>query len=314
MNSNTTPLPSAPLTLGQAIAKSAEFLRDKGVDSPRLDAELLLAHALGCDRLKLYLQWDRPLNEAEKEQMRDALRRRGGAREPVARIVGQREFFGRPFRVGRDAFVPRPETEWLVERALALIAEMPDVKIESSVMNADAENSGSGAPCVIDIGTGSGCIAISVALECPRAAVTATEISEETLRVARDNASALGAVGRVRFLRGDLFAEAEGPFDLVISNPPYIASEAIAGLMPEVAEHDPRRALDGGAGGLEVFRRLAADAPPRMKPGARMLLEIGEGQGSEVAEILKSTDAFEDIRVVRDLAGLERYVEASRRQ
>lgn len=310
------------LTIGQAVVKSAQFLREKGVGTPRLDAELLLAHALSCSRLDLYLRWDRPLDEEQIKAMREALRRRGQRREPVARIIGQREFYGRPFRVGGAAFVPRPETEWLVERSLALLAQMkpaaPPPPSESGATPEEEDDRAARAPGapvlrVIDLGTGTGCIAISLALERPDLEVRATEISPEALQVARDNASALGAAGRVRFSRGDLFAGFEGPFDLVVSNPPYIATSEIGRLEPEVAAHDPARALDGGERGLDLIARIAAEAPPRMRPGAPLLLEIGEGQGAEARQLLESTGEFETIEVVKDTADLERYVEARRR-
>lgn len=290
------------LKVGEAVLKAAEYLRGRGVDSPRLDAELLMAHALGYDRLKVYLQWDMVLSPEETERMRGVLRRRGADREPIARILGQCEFFGRPFRVARGAFVPRPETEWLIERVLQ------DFRGGNGMNASDSP----GEFQAIDIGTGSGCLAITLALECPQAAVHATDISDDALRIARENAAALGVGGRVRFHRGDLFAGLDGPFDLVLSNPPYVATEAIAGLMPEVVLHDPHTALDGGEGGLQIVERLIAETTARTRPGAMLLLEIGEGQGAEVARRLQEAGGFSAIQVHRDLAGLERYVEARR--
>ncbi len=347
----------SPLTVGDIVQKSAAYLRDKGADSPRLDAELLLAHVLGTDRLKLYLNWDRQLSESEIDQMRGLLARRGQEREPVSRIIGQREFYGRPFRVGKSAFVPRPETEGLVERALDYLRNWtppvnshgkpstdrepppeeeqpapPETPEEISEETASetgekkqrpSEDSrrpaarmapaAPDAPRVIDIGTGSGCIAISIALEHPDAEVYATDLSEDALRVARDNASALGAAGRVRFHRGDLFAGLKGPFHLVVSNPPYVASSEIEELAPEVAAHDPRSALDGGSSGVEVYHRLIEEAPGRMAPGAVLLLEIGEDQGEAVADLLRQSGEFEDVKVCKDLAGRERYVRAGQK-
>lgn len=291
------------LKVGEAVLKAAGYLRERGVDSPRLDAELLMAHALECDRLKVYLQWDMALTPEETERMRAMLRRRGTDREPIARILGQREFFGRPFRVARGAFVPRPETEWLIERALERFGGGSGAgNVSASPRHFQA----------IDIGTGSGCLAITLALECPGAGVHATDISDDALRIARENASALGAGGRVRFHRGDLFAGLDGPFDLVLSNPPYVATEAIAGLMPEVQRHDPHTALDGGEGGLQIVDRIIPETTARTRPGALLLLEIGEGQGGEVARRLEEAGAFRGVRVHHDLAGLERYVEAER--
>jgi len=333
-------------TVGDIVRKSAEYLRVKGVDSCRLDAELLLAHVLECDRLKLYLNWDRRLDESDTQRMRELLQRRGQQREPLARIVGQREFYGRPFHIGKEAFVPRPETEWLVERALQLLekfkstmgdslaaekAKPPSgVLASSESVSQSPSNSDAAAdlepvsvlrptlrplppgPRVVDLGTGTGCIAISIALECPEAVVFATELSEEALQTARDNASALGAAHRVRFHRGDLFAGLDGPFDLVVSNPPYIASGAIAELMLEVATHDPKRALDGGATGLDFYARISEGTPARLRPGGHLLLEIGEGQGTDVVALLREGGAFQSVHVEKDLAGLERYVEATR--
>jgi release factor glutamine methyltransferase len=344
------------LTVGDIVQKSAAYLRDKGADSPRLDAELLLAHVLGTDRLKLYLNWDRQLSESEIGEMRALLARRGQEREPVSRIIGQREFYGRPFRVGKAAFVPRPETEGLVDRAVEFLrnwtppmhspgepppkkepppeekppvaSDTPEEISQDTASETDEEKpslpkeprrpaarmapTAPDAPRVIDIGTGSGCIAISIALEQPRAEVYATDVSEDALRVARDNASAFGAAGRVRFHRGDLFAGLDGPFQIVVSNPPYVASSEVEGLDPEVAAHDPRSALDGGASGVEVYRLLIEEAPGRMAPGALLVLEIGEDQGAAVADLLRQSGKFEDVKVSKDLAGRERYVQAVR--
>lgn len=287
------------LTVGVVLAKSAEFLKSRGIDAPRLDAELLLSHVLGCDRLKLYLRWDMIIEEPERLRMREMLRRRGSDREPLARITGQREFFGRSFRVGA-AFVPRPETEWLVERV---------VEWARSEFPRDGATAG---PSIVELCTGTGCIPISIALEVPEARVFATELHETTLQVARDNAAMLGAGARVRFTRGDLFAELAGPFDCVVSNPPYIASAEIPALMPEVAKFDPVAALDGGPVGDELLKRIAGEAVSRLRPGGLLVMEMGENQGPAMKAHLESLGAYERVRVVKDLAGLDRFVEARR--
>jgi release factor glutamine methyltransferase len=268
------------------IAWTQGFFAKGGVDAPRLTAEILLAHALSCDRVRLYLDFDKPLGAPELSAFRDLVRRRA-AGEPTAWLTGRREFHGHAFRVGPQVLVPRPETELLVEAA---IARLPP------------------GGALLDLCTGSGCIAISVALARPDARVVATELSPEALGVARENAVALGA--RVELLEGDL----DGPvaagerFDVVVSNPPYIPAGEISGLAREV-RREPRIALDGGVDGLDVLRRIVSRAPSRLRPEGLLYLEMHETHALPLPALCVAA-GFATAEVGRDLAGLPRWVVA----
>ncbi len=265
------------------IAWTQDFFAKKGVDAPRLTAELLLAHALSCDRVRLYLDFDKPLGEVELARFRDLVRRRGDG-EPTAYLVGRKEFYGRPFHVDPRVLVPRPETELVLEAALAALPE---------------------GGRALDLCTGSGCLAVSLALERPNARVVATDLSAEALAVARENAAALGAV--VDLAQGDLWAAVHGdePFDVVVSNPPYIPAGELPGLPREV-RREPCIALDGGADGLSVLRRIVAGAPARLRPGGALCVEMHESHVDVLPRICLQA-GFARAEARRDLAGLPRY-------
>jgi len=254
------------VTVLEVIHRSTEFLTAKGVRSPRLQIELLLAHVLEVPRLKLYLDFDRVLKERELETLRELVRRRG-AREPLQRIVGSTSFCGLEFTLDREVLIPRPESELLAERAWTLLEAL-----------------GEASPCVLDFGTGSGCLGVTVAAHCPRARVYALDVSAAALAVARENAGRHGVLNQLEFWQGDGFGAVPAGmrFDVVLSNPPYIPTAEIATLEPEVRDHDPHLALDGGPDGLTVIRRLAAEAPPFLRPQGRLLLEFGDGQATAV--------------------------------
>ena len=239
------------VTVLEVIQKSAEFLARKGVDSPRLQAELLLAHVLKLPRMKLYLNFERQLEPAEADTARELVKRRG-LREPLQHILCSTSFCGFQIAVNRRVLVPRPETELLAELGWQFLSGLKtqDSKLKTA----------------LDFGTGSGCIAIALAAKCAVAQVVAMDVSADALAVARENAVKHGVAERIRFVQGDGFAALPGGFfyDLVISNPPYIPSAEIASLQPEVRDFDPRRALDGGPDGLDCFRSLAAGAAPRL--------------------------------------------------
>jgi release factor glutamine methyltransferase len=270
------------------LRRAVDFLAERGVDNARLDAEVLLADLLGVDRVGVYLNFDRPLSPAEVAGYRESIRRRG-KREPLQHIRGRQEFFSRDFRVDRRVLVPRPETELVVEEALSIAREV-------------------GSPRVLDLGTGSGVIAITLALELATAEVFAGDLSSEALAVAAENAARLGVADRVRFGEGDLAAAFEGErFDLVVSNPPYIAAAELATLAPELRDFEPRLALDGGVDGLEVYRRIAAALGLVLSPGGACVLELGAGQRERVTEIFAER-GFAVANVRRDLAGIERVL------
>ena len=272
------------MPLLEVLKGASEFLGKQGVESPRLNAEHLLAHVLGVKRLELYLQFDRPLGETERAPLRDLIRKRGNG-IPLQHLLGTVEFCGRTFRSDARALIPRPETEQLVERALTY------------------------APLasVLDVATGSGVIALSLALEQPDASVTATDISPEALSLARENAAILGA-DRVVFQEADLMPRGDGRFDLITANLPYIPSAEIPTLSREV-QHDPVQALDGGTDGLDLIRRLAPLAAAKLNPGGRLLLEIGTGQAATVTECLAGHN-YRDIASLPDYQGTFRFIEA----
>lgn len=263
--------------------------RARGIETPRLDAELLLSKALAATRIQLIVDAKRPLAPGELARMRDFVRRRR-TREPVAYILGEREFYGRPFRVDARVLVPRPDTETLVDVALERSRPV------SLSMRA------------LDLCTGSGCVAVSLARERPTATVLATDVSPGALAVARDNALRLGAYN-VAFREGDLYAAVDGGrhFDVIASNPPYIALEEIPSLAPEIREHEPRLALEAGDDGLALLRRVVDGAPAHLVPGGVLAVEVGAGEAGEVAKLFE-TAGFDAIEVRRDHGRIERVV------
>jgi release factor glutamine methyltransferase len=275
-------------TVGSLVKWATDDFRARGIESPRLDAELIVAHALGVDRMRVILDAARPLEGAELQALRELVKRRR-SHEPIAYIKGRREFYGLEFRVDKRVLVPRPDTEALVDVALARSAHV------SMSMR------------LLDLCTGSGCVAIVMARQRPTASVFATDLSRDALDVARDNAQRLGAYN-VAFLEGDLFAPVAGRrFDVITANPPYIATDEIATLQPDVREHEPRLALDGGRDGLAVARRIVDAAPAHLAPGGVLAIEVGAGE-APAAKALFEERGFEEIRVDRDLAKIERVV------
>jgi release factor glutamine methyltransferase len=257
------------VTVLEVIQRSSGFLARKGVESPRLQIELLLAHALGVPRLKLYLNFEQQLTAANLETVRELVRRRG-KREPLQHIIGSTSFCGLEIKVNRHVLVPRPETELLAERAWQFLAPLKPP-----------------AGVALDFGTGSGCLAMALASQCSGAHLHASDISEAALRVARENAALNQMSGQIQFHLGDGFAALPRglSFDLIVSNPPYIPSAEIEALAPEVRDHDPRLALDGGADGLDFYRRLAAEAADRLRPAGRLMLEAGDGQSEQIGQL-----------------------------
>lgn len=270
------------MTLGEVLKASDEFLARKGVDSPRLDAELLLSHALGLTRIELYTQHDRPLSEAERAKARELVERRG-RREPLAYILGEWGFRRLTLKTDARVLVPRPETEIVVERALLLIE-------------------GIAAPRVVDVGTGSGAIALAIAQERPDSHVTAVDVSPEALSLAGENAERLGL--SVELVQTSLLEGIAGPFDLVVSNPPYVEAEEIDALQPEVRDWEPRLALVSDGQTEAVVHGAAAI----LGPGGALVLECHEDRADEVGAALRAA-GYADITITRDLAGRERVVE-----
>lgn len=285
---------STPGTLLDYLKKTVAFFEGKGIDGARLDAELLLADVLGMTRTQLFVNFDRPLVEDEVNRFRELVRRRA-AREPVAYILGRREFWSMDFTVDRRVLVPRPETELLVEVAVdALRARLGDDP--SATLR------------VADVGTGSGAIAVAIAKEVPAASVLATDRSEAALEIAPANAERLGVGDRIEFLAGDGCAPlaARAPFDAIVSNPPYIRSGEMRSLPPEVRDWEPRWALESGADGMDVTGPLVDAAFDLLAPGALLAVEVGT-QAALVRERFAKR-GYEGVATRRDLAGLERVV------
>jgi release factor glutamine methyltransferase len=283
---------TAGVSIGAAWRAVRDRFRAQGMDTPELDARLLAQAAFGLDAMGLVRREREP---ATPEQLvgldRFALRRLAG--EPISRIVGEQEFWGLKFVLSQATLVPRPETEQLVEEALARLA-------------------GLRAPRIVDLGTGSGAIIVSILEALPRAHGLATDISEAALATARQNAERHGVAGRLDFRQGHWWQAVPHTelFDLIVSNPPYIATAAIADLAPEVRVFDPKAALDGGWDGLEAYRAIASQAARRLVPKGHMLLEIGYNQAEAVSRVFRRA-GFGRVEILKDLAGLDRVVSAS---
>ncbi len=281
------------MTIGEAILEGERQLQAAGIGSGRLETEMMLAQLRDEPRLRLWLRRDEALTPGQGEKLRDWLGRRAG-REPLQHILGWAPFLEFELYVTRDVLVPRPETESLARLAIARLRELP-------------------APRVLDWGTGSGCLALAVAKAVPAAEVHAVDISPDALRIARANATAYRLADRIRFHKGDGFAalpngSAGGtPFDLIVTNPPYIPAAEVESLQPEVRDHDPRLALVGGDDGLECYRRLAAEAPKWLVAGGRLLAEFGDGQAAEVSGLFRQA-GWSVEGVEKDLSGRDRIL------
>ncbi|MDQ0285023.1 release factor glutamine methyltransferase [Desulfofundulus luciae] len=286
------------MNIATALARARAFLRQKGIDAAPLEAEVLLAHVTGMDRVGLYREAGRLLTREEEEKFQELLQRRA-AGEPVAYLTGCREFMGLSFRVTRDVLIPRPETELLVEVALELLA--------------GGAVPGEERLFLADVGTGSGAIAVSLAYYLDKGTIYATDISPAALALAAENARRHRVSGRIIFLAGDLLSPLQkilspGSLSLVAANLPYIPSAAVGQLMPDVARYEPHLALDGGCDGLELYRRLVPQARELLAPGGYLLMEIDPSQAPLMARLLPEGAWRYGVR--RDLAGRERLVVA----
>jgi release factor glutamine methyltransferase len=281
-------------TVGGLLQWTEQFFGQKGVESPRLDAQILLAHVLGCDRIHIYTRFTEEVGEDRRGQFRELVRRRVEGC-PVAFLVGRKEFYKLSFEVNPAVLIPRPATESLVVRALELLKPLP-------------------APRVLDVGTGSGCIAVSVAKQHLGATIVAVDVSGEALHVARRNAERHGVAGRIQLLNSDLYAALDGaaPFALIVSNPPYIPAASIPNLAQGVRDHEPRLAVDGGPDGFAVFDRLIAGAADRLAAGGWLLVEIGFDQEAEAQRRLTGIPNLVPGPTVRDADGHPRVVTARR--
>jgi release factor glutamine methyltransferase len=273
------------MTVLEVLQSTAAYFRKRAIESPRLNAEHLVAHSLGKKRIELYLDFERPLSESELAPLRELVRRRGQG-EPLQHLLGTVEFADQIFVSDKRALIPRPETEQLVEYLCDFAWPAP--------------------PRMLDVGTGSGVIVLSLAARFPEARLEAVDISEEALALARENAARLGIPERIHFSLGHLLEKVEGVFDLIVANLPYVAAAEAAGLAPEV-RHDPPVALYGGTVGDELIRELIGSAPAHLAPGGLLALEIGHDQSPGLTAFL-AQENYHDITAKKDYAGAARFL------
>lgn len=282
-------------TIGRLLKWTTDFLKQRGAESPRLDAEVLLAHARGCERIQLYTSFEEDASETLRADFRALVKRRSEG-TPVAYLVGKREFYSLPFEVTPDVLIPRPETEHLVVELLDRAKEFPaGTALE-----------------IADVGTGSGIIAICAAKSLPEAHVTAIDLSPAALQVARRNAERHGVTARIEFVESDLFAGVPGAkrYHLIASNPPYVSEAELAALAPEVREHEPRMALAAGPQGTSVIERLIPQSAERLHPGGRLMIEISPMIRDAVVALFAAGGRFDAPAVLKDLSGHARVVVA----
>jgi len=280
---------AAEWTIREVLNWTRGYFEGAGIAQPRLEAEILLAHTLGVDRLHLYLSPDKPLTRDERESYRSAIKqRRLGT--PLQHIIGEVTFYGLRFRVRADALVPRPETEELVDYMLRMVPRDRPIRC-------------------LDLGTGSGVLSVCLARYLPEAHVTATDISSDALRLAKENAELNDVSERIDFVVSNWFASVDGRYDLVVSNPPYVAEDEMSTLAVEVREHEPRVALDGGEDGLVQIRALMERVPSFLAPEGIVVIEVGHDQGGRVSKMMAGLGLIE-IGVEPDLTGKDRFVVA----
>ncbi len=290
------------MTGSELLQWSTNILKDHQIENPRLNAELLLAHSLNLSREELYVHLRRNLTEMEKEALERLIQRRISG-EPLQYILGHQEFWSIDFKVDPRVLIPRPETELLVEQSLSILSE------KTFEQN----------PCVLEIGTGSGAIAIALAKEVGHIFFVATDVSRDALLLAKENAQTAGVQHQIEFVNGDLFgplrpSRDKKPFDLILSNPPYIVRNKISTLAKEVKDHEPTIALNGGEDGLAFYRRIIAEAPGYLKAGGWLLLEVALGQGSDVSDLMEEDGSFFKPECIPDLSGIGRVVKARKRR
>jgi len=299
-------------TIGRLLEWTQKFFEKKGVAQPRLEAEILLAHALAVERIGLYMAYDRTVDEEPRTRFRDLVRRRAEG-EPTRYLIGGCEFMSLALKVAPGCLIPRPETELLVEEVIRRTGRKRG--LAPPARSAAVGESGERLSA-IDLCTGCGCVAVSLAVHVPEAAVVATDLSPTALVVARANAEAHGVADRVTFLEGDLYAALDAadvePADFLLANPPYVAEAEWATLQPEIRDHEPREALVAGPTGMEVVERILKGAPAYLKAGGALLVEIGAGQGAAAMEKASAVRGLEGAEVCKDYAGHDRMLVARR--
>ena len=289
------------MTVIEILNWSTNSLKEHQIENPRLNAELLLAHSLNIGREGLYARLNSKIEKEEKETLEKLIKRRISG-EPLQYILGHQEFWSIDFKVDSRVLIPRPDTELLVEQALSLLSETSFERV----------------PFVLEIGTGSGAVAISLAKEVRNIFFVATDISRDALMLAKENAKSLGLLHQIQFVNSNLFApfhllRGRTPFDLILSNPPYITGTEIGGLAKEVRDYEPTIALNGGEDGLTFYRTIISEAPFYMKKGGWLLLEVGQAQAEKVSELIEKKGDFLAPQRFRDLSGIERVVKTQRK-
>ena len=287
------------VTLRSVLREAAETLSSNHIEQARLESEILLAHFLGLRKEDIIIYSDQELTDPQEEKFQQLVERRC-RKEPLAYIVGHREFWSLEFKVNPKVLIPRPETEGVIERLLNLAGDETSEKVIR----------------MLDVGTGSGILAIVAALEFPKARITAVDNSGDALEVARENALRHQVAERIEFLEMDLMRDWDLPkndlYDYILSNPPYIPSRELKQLMPDVRDYEPREALDGGPDGLACYRCIVANAFPYLKPGGHLIFEVGDDQAEPVQQSLQAHGGLDEIEIVQDLSGRDRVVSARR--
>jgi len=294
---------------------TTDYLKSHGSESPRLDAEVLLAHARGCERIMLYTAFGEEVAEDVRAKFRELVKRRAEG-VPVAYLVEKREFYSLSFRVTPDVLIPRPETEFVVVAALdALKGSAFGVQGSGTAEIQNPKSKIQNSALIADVGTGSGAIAVAIARHASECRVIATDISSAVLAIAKENATAHHVADRIEFLEGDLLSPlpAEPRFAVVVSNPPYIGASELGTLSPSVRDHEPRHALIAGPTGTEIIERLIPQAAERLIPGGWLIMEISPIMATRVVDLFAADGRFEPATITKDLAGLARVVKARRK-
>ena len=287
-------------TILRLINWTSQYFSENGIENPRLDAEVLLAHSLRTNRLRLYLNYDKPILKGELREYKKLIKRRT-RREPLQYITGYQEFWSLNLKVTKGVLIPRPETEILVEEALKTF---PQNESFDKTIN------------ILELGTGSGAVAIALAKELQRGSIVATDISDIAIKTARENAKVHGLEEQITFLKGSLFEpvrERIGTFNLVISNPPYIPIEDFRDIQPEVRDFEPRISLNGGKEGLKFYRQILSQIGRYLAKDGWVILELGKGQAEKVTRLIELTGEFNPTSIVKDFSGIERVVKAQKR-
>src|SRR3989338_2397263 len=299
------------LTIREALSWAEEYLQVQGVPDCKTEAEYLLAYLLNCKRSWLYLNCNQTVDSYDLHRFTDFIERRI-KREPSQYILGEQEFYGLTFKVNEDVLIPRPETEVLVEEAVkTVMSQESEVRSQNTKIHY-SEPRTPNSKLILDLCTGSGCIAISLAKEIPNTRVFAVDISEKALDVARENAERYDVADRITFLNGDLFEPLNGlniKADIIVSNPPYISKKMFQELQPEVKDYEPVTALYGGGDGLDFYRRIVSEAPAYLAQGGYLMLELGYGQVDKVKRVLENS-VFKKVDIIKDLSGIKRVVRA----